>query len=409
LAGKSLTAKTMETLREDGVKATLVRTKDFFKRKVIKEPAPPLAERLGFINDVDLTIGRPVAKFAELDGNLKIVWVVPPMGIGSGGHMTIFRMVHYLEEFGHTCQIAIFGKTYDEAEEIKEMINSHFIRVRGDVITDVDQIGECDALIATSWETAYPVYRNATARNKYYFVQDYEPVFHPTSSYSHFAEQTYSFGFNHITAGPWLAKLIEEKYGGKAQSFNLAYDKHTYFPRDGVERDACTVAIYARPVTPRRGFELAVLAMSLVKDKRPDARIVFFGWDELGDLPFEATNLGILDHRSLADLYRRATIGLVISFTNYSLIPQEMMACKLPVVDIRGDNTTSIFGSDNEKIFLADPTPHHIAAAVLDLLENGDRRAAQAENAYSYVKGFSWEEEARKVERMLWGKGPGEG
>ena len=46
---------------------------------------------------------------------------------------------------------------------------------------------------------------------------------------------------------------------------------------------------------------------------------------------------------ALADLYRRATVGVVFSATNYSLIPHEMMACGLPVVELDGESTRADF------------------------------------------------------------------
>lgn len=403
MTGNNLASKTYNSLKEQGVKATLARTGDFLNRKLGRAQAPTMFERLGFINLVDLAGPKQTRDFIEVEDKLKIVWVVPPMGVGSGGHMTIFRMVHYLEKFGHSCEVVVFGEAGKGAEEIREMINTHFIRIEGKVMVNVDDFGDCDALIATSWETAYPVYDNASAKNRFYFVQDFEPDFSPKSSYSIFAEQTYRFGLNHITAGPWLEKLIKDNYGGKAQSFNLAYDKDKYYPRNQTKRNDATIVCYARPVTPRRGFELAVLALQLVKSRKPEVEIIFFGWDEYEELPFESTNAGILDHGSLAELYNRATIGLVISLTNYSLIPQEMMACKLPVIDIRGENTTSVFGDDNSKIILSEPTPHHIAGDIIQLLDNREKRDSLSENGYNYVKDFSWEQEARKVEGILLG------
>ena len=40
------------------------------------------------------------------------------------------------------------------------------------------------------------------------------------------------------------------------------------------------------------------------------------------------------------------TVGLVMSMTNYSLIPQEMMACGLPCADLAGGSSEAVFGSD---------------------------------------------------------------
>ena len=44
--------------------------------------------------------------------------------------------------------------------------------------------------------------------------------------------------------------------------------------------------------------------------------------------------------------YAEAAVGLCLSLTNYSLIPQEMMACGLPCVDLAGGSTDAELGRD---------------------------------------------------------------
>ena len=45
-------------------------------------------------------------------------------------------------------------------------------------------------------------------------------------------------------------------------------------------------------------------------------------------------------------MYSEATVGVCLSLTNYSLIPQEMLACGLPCVDLEGASASSVFGAD---------------------------------------------------------------
>ena len=60
-----------------------------------------------------------------------------------------------------------------------------------------------DAVFATGWETAYPVFNDAGDARKCYFVQDFEPLFYPVGSEYVLAENTYRFNFFGITAGKW--------------------------------------------------------------------------------------------------------------------------------------------------------------------------------------------------------------
>ena len=86
--------------------------------------------------------------------------------------------------------------------------------------------------------------------------------------------------------------------------------------------------------------------------------------------------------------------------TNYSLLPHEMMACQLPVLDLRGETLQGIF-QDGENISLAEPNPMALADKIEDLLTNQEKRKAMVDNAYQYVKQFSWEKSANKVEEIL--------
>jgi glycosyltransferase involved in cell wall biosynthesis len=134
-----------------------------------------------------------------------------------------------------------------------------------------------------------------------------------------------------------------------------------------------------------------------------DFDLSFVGWDLTPYIiPFdeEFRNLRILTHKGLADLYNWADLGVVFSPTNYSLLPHEMMACKLPVVEMRSETTEAVF-KDGENITLAEPDPISIADKIEELLNNPEKRKQQAENAFEYVRQFSWEKSGRKVEEIL--------
>ncbi len=54
--------------------------------------------------------------------------------------------------------------------------------------------------------------------------------------------------------------------------------------------------------------------------------------------------MGVASPQQLALLFSQATVGLSLSMTNYSLIPQEMLACGMPCVDLQGASAESVFG-----------------------------------------------------------------
>ena len=336
-------------------------------------------------------------------GQLEINWYIPEFEVGSGGHMTVFRLVRFLREFGHHHRIVLVPPTkLDNRLQLKSIVTKHFLDL-GDTEFFLwgEEVPACDISVATGWQTAYFVNAQENTKQKFYLVQDYEPMFYPMSSSYILAENTYKMKLRCIAASPWLAKMLQVKYGTQADFFSLAYSPEEYYPQDR-NRELKTVTFYARHCTERRGFELGILALQLVKRTDPDIKIILYGAEGYPCVPFECEKRGILSQKELAYLYNTATVGLVISLTNYSLIPNEMMACKLPVVDMKTECTNTMY-ADGEEIILAQPEPRAIADAILNLVGDPGRRALIAEKAYEKVITLSWEKAARRVEEILLG------
>ena len=356
-----------------------------------------------FIFDYD---GKSEFKPQELDRSKKLTinWFIPEVGKGSGGHLNILRVVKGLEEMGHNCHIYVMPfLTALNSEEQHKIILDHFLKVdaKVQVLTDVNIVRSSDVTFATSWMTAYPLYKFNNTRKKLYFIQDYECMFYPQSSEFIFAENTYMMNYKGITAGKWLTKTISAKYNMPCNYFELSYPAEIYFPNPIFRRQKKKILFYARHVTPRRGFELGILALKKVKATIKDAHIVFIGWDSSGvHVPFQYENRGRLNFEDLAALYNEATVGVVLSLTNYSLLPQEMMACGLPVIDINRDNTTLSY--DQGQVVLAEPDPNDLADKIIHLIQNPDAAEAQRRKALDIIRNRTISNQNEKIEQMIY-------
>jgi glycosyltransferase involved in cell wall biosynthesis len=424
----SIISKATKVLFSEGPLAFIKKTLNFFRRRLFG--TTPVNINPGVYNFVG-DYSRPALdkkkideRFRKTDKNRMVInWIIPDMGVGSGGHMTIFRTIGFLEKFGHKNRIYVFGGTkHGSSSKLKKFINVNFQTLEAEIYNSIDNIKDSDAVVATSWQTAYPVKAIQNTRQKFYFVQDFEPYFYPMGGEYRMAENTYGFGFYGICAGPWLSQMTKE-YGMQSDYFNLAYDPKIYFPQEIVSplalesRDEFgskkTIVLpdvkklrllcYAQPIKARRCFELMAQGLRELYTRGIDFDLSFVGWDLTGYvLPFDedVRNLRILTHEGLAKLYSWADLAVVFSATNYSLLPHEIMACKLPLIELKGPNTEIVF-KDGENINLAEPDPISIADKIEDLINNPEKRKQQAENAYEYVKQFSWEKSARKVEEIL--------
>jgi len=340
---------------------------------------------------------KPDARIAPRTMN----WVVPYFDIGSGGHLNIFRMIWHLERAGYRSRIVIVGPTrFSSGNAAREVIRKHFVPLEADVGLGEMALGPAEFTVATSWETAYAVRRFDATRHKLYFIQDIEPYFFARGSEYVFAEATYRFGFVGITAGSWIADNVSRDHGMEAYPFSFSYDHGRYSPRErrpGPRR----VFFYARSVTPRRGFELGLLALHRVHEVLPDVEFVLAGWDTSEYLiPFPHLNAGVVDLDDLPDLYSQCDAALVLSFTNLSLLPLELMACGCPVVSNRGANVEWLL-QDGINALLTDPNPGAIADAVVRLLESPVLHRRIAEQGLEFARATDWAKEAAKVRDHL--------
>ena len=342
-------------------------------------------------------------KVLRSETSMNLHWLIPDFGIGSGGHTNIFRMISWLEGFGHNNTIWICGGSkHGTAEKAREIIRTKFFPLNANVsflYDPQDCVPEGDGLICTSFDTCY--YGRAIEFNgaRFYFVQDFEPEFFPIGSYYFLAKETYKFGMNCITNGKWMAEKVRKEGGNCIGWFQQAYDPTFYFPNKNRKTEPTTfrIAAYIRNATPRRLSEILVLGLNELYRMRNDFEVLFFGDQKLpmvANFPYKI--LKVMPSEKLGELYRSCDIGCVFSGTNYSLIPVEMMASGLPLLEFDGDNIRSTF--PQETISLAKPIPQDVRSVLDQLLSHPEKRRKQSECALKFVSSFSWQKSARNVE-----------
>ena len=377
-------------------------------------------------NKLNLNGFEKVIQFREQDLNhkrsfswalnkdsLNIHWVIPNFTPGLGGHTTIFRAIDYLERCGHQCTIWVHSELKGDKRNRpsrlhKRIIDQFFIRLKTDQVfllgndqTDLDLVSG-DIVIATDRMSTYPVLGMKNFVERFYFVQDYEPYFFARGTATFLTEEAYraKHGFHCICASPWLKQRMEQ-HGNQAMSFPLAVDHQIYKVNPSIHRERNKIAFYVRRSTPRRLYELGVLALRRLFDLGEAFEIITFGEKDLPDLgiPAKTTHAGILDAESLAALYQEATAGLVLSGTNYSLVPNEMMACGLPVVDIDAEQTRLSYQEGSA--VLAEATPDGLAEALQILLNNNEIQNQHRTAGLAATRDLTWDQSNQLVESFL--------
>jgi O-antigen biosynthesis protein len=376
-----------------GLRAGLQNALAHWGRSRLSAPDDVLRE-YGWILDA----GRPPELPAPKAGPLRINWMVPSVAKGSGGLVNIFRAIHYLEQWGHKNRIYALGEWAAGGKGVHDFVQKSYFPIQAPIEAFTGRVTDSDALVATNWMTAYAVRALANTAQKFYFVQDLEHYFHAPGSLAEFAKETYRWGFQGITLGNWVAEVLESEFGMPCSPFGFSYDRKIYACNSDLRRPGGKkrLLFYARPNTERRGFELGVLALSLVAKKRPDIEFVLVGFPPRKmRFPFSAILPGIVSPAELAAWYQKCDIALVLSHTNLSMLPLELMACGCAVVSNTGRNVEWLL--TDEVCQLADPNPQSLAEAMLELLEDEGLRLKKIAAAIAFAEGTDWVSEIRKI------------
>jgi glycosyltransferase involved in cell wall biosynthesis len=289
----------------------------------------------------------------------------------------MFRMVSALEDAGHECTIFLYDRYNGNLSDHNATIRRGWPQVRARVADAGNGISDVDACVATAWPTAHVLARRSrTPMRRLYLIQDYEPFFFPRGAEYALAEDSYRFGFRSIAVGHMVANLLREEIGIPSDVVEFGCDDAVY--RLGAAEPRNGVVFYTRPSAARRGFLLGILALQELHRRRPDVAIHFVG-DPAVRAPFPVTNHGVGSPADLAGLYNRTVAGVALSFTNISLLADELLACgTVPVVN---DSEYARADVVSEYVRWASPTPSGIADRLLDVLDSPPDPAHVAESA----------------------------
>jgi glycosyltransferase involved in cell wall biosynthesis len=326
-----------------------------------------------------------------------INWIMSPPSSG-GGHQNIFRFIEFLDKAGHKNNVYIYSEHDDMTiAQARDNVKAYCSAENLEFYRYGKKPIEGDVLFATGWETAYPVFNEKSDIRKMYFIQDFEPFFYPMGTDYILAENTYRFGFHGITAGGWLDDKLSREYNMQCDHYDFGADPANYrFTNKG---DRKQIFFYARPVTERRGFDLGVMALQLFHEKMPDYEIVLAGWDvSQWSIPFPYTNLKTLKIEQLSDVYNQSAAALVLSLTNMSLLPLELLATgTIPIVN---DGPNNRLVSDNPYINYTDASPEALAEALIKTVTRKDL-PTYAEKASKSVSKDGWEVAGKKFISIL--------
>lgn len=337
------------------------------------------------------------------------LWFVPYFDhITYGGIYTIFRFMAHFASQGVETTIVIFDNKYLDKERTMKQVSEHFPSLSNAelIVLDLEkkvaeELPASDISFATIWMSAYLLLKYNQTKRKYYFIQDYEPLFYEGGSMYALAESTYRFGFNGVVNTPGLLWAVNQRHGLEGVSFVPAVDKKHYYPSDRKRNGKVRIFFYARPGNPRNAFEIGILIIKdLLKRHGDKIEIITAGanWDEgQYGLKDAITNLGLLGSlKEVGDLYRSCDVGFVFMLSKHpSYQPFEFMACGMATVTNRNEDNLWLF-KDGENCLLAEPSPGAMAEKISHLIVDEKLRSKIANMGQQNVN-FDWQTELDKI------------
>jgi glycosyltransferase involved in cell wall biosynthesis len=395
IRGPARISRATSILRDQGARALAQRFARFaYDRLGAANLGSPLLDH-DVADSTRLQLAAPTSRPARPEP-LTIGWVMTPPSAGSGGHTTLFRMVEAVERAGHRCVVFLYDRYGGDLRAQEDVIRSWWPDIQAEIRDAGAGIDGVDACVASSWESAHVLaHRGGAPMRRLYFIQDYEPYFYPHGATYALAEDSYRFGFRCIALGEMVAHRLRSEIGIRPDVTEFGCDTSVYRLLPGRHRTG--VVFFARPDSPRRGFWLARLALHRFHELHPEVEIHLYG-EPVGDLTFPATQHGRMTPAELNELYNSCVAGLAMSFTNISLVTEEMLAAgTIPVVNDSPDSRADL---PNKHAVWAAPTPAALAAALSAVVRSPDRAAVAAAAAGS-VRQYGWTKAQGDILRII--------
>lgn len=330
-----------------------------------------------------------------------------------GGVMTILRLAEYLQrQHGIKQRILICG--HASAAEVKANLVRAFPALSAAEVIVLDSaeaiqtIPASDYSVATLWTTAYVLLGVKNTGLKFYMIQDFEPAFYPAGSTYAQAELSYQFGFYGIANTQSLKEIYERDYAGNAIVLKPAIDRSVFFPRtQTLPSSPKRLFYYARPGTPRNGFELAAAALHRLKSEQGDAIDIVCagaGWDpkEYG-LEAVVRTVGMLPFAETGNLYRSCHVGFVMMMTKHpSYLPFELMACGALVVSNFNQANTWLL-KDGKNCLLSPASANCLADTLSHAIQNYEELSEIREYAAGQMQNEfgAWDKSLEEVTQYI--------
>ncbi|MCK5216663.1 MAG: glycosyltransferase family 4 protein [Methanosarcinales archaeon] len=212
--------------------------------------------------------------------------------------------------------------------------------------------------------------------------------------------------------GKYMDKIVVIPNGINVDEFDFGYSKEKCRSKLGLSIDSRMI-LFLGTLSPHKGPDILIKAMSEIVKEVPDAKLVFVGDGGMRkELLMLSKKLGIKKNVEFAGfveedikpLYYRAAdvfcLPSVMKHEIFGIVNLEAMACSVPIVASKIGGVPDVVRDGENGLLIPPRDSDALADAITYLLENEDIREKIGKNGRKKVEDYSWNRIAEETEKV---------
>ncbi|MGP8321377.1 MAG: glycosyltransferase family 4 protein [Methanosarcinaceae archaeon] len=212
--------------------------------------------------------------------------------------------------------------------------------------------------------------------------------------------------------GKYRDKIAVIPNGIEIEDFDIPLSKEECKMKLGLPLNK-NMILFVGNLTPYKGPDVLVKAMSMITGEIPDVELVFVGSGGMrADLEELSKKLGVekcvkfagFVEERLKPLYYKAAdvfcLPSTMSTESFGIVNLEAMACRVPIVASKLGGIPDVVKDGEDGLLVLPKDSGSLADAIIYLLGNSDVRRNMGKNGRKKVENYSWEKVVGEVETV---------
>ena len=352
---------------------------------------------------------------------MKIVNIVFPYNLVGGAFRSTYEIGNRLTDLGYDVRVYFpFFPLMEHHTVLSFAGLKHFVRgllrsaIRGKKVNWFDCkfsvkqiptiskrfIRDGDFIIANHWPVARPVYDLPLSKGeKYYFIRDVEQW----APYFDSEIEAFKLDMKKLVTTEFISSYLTDKlslnvYGVIRNGFN--FENFAVYEKKFEKQQVTISMIFADH--PMKGVDQGLECLRRIKLLHPDCKILLFGFKVPPKLDFEFEYVRRPIKERLRQVYKQTDIFICPSLQEgWHNPPSEAMAAQCAVVATNvGSVPYTIKNGENG--FVVDPGDvEQMIFSVSKLIEDAKLRKTLAQNAFSSIRGLTWDEPVKQLHELF--------